>query len=293
MSKEDAACVWKCYTHSPTETWLTITPKSIHSTGLQKAPKICMGCGKQHQKSATYALTHIQKCTGLSNCSYISNETKNKVKLLNVSESETKGKRGIRQYYKECTSSQAQIILKSITKFIVSSGMALNRIEDPNFIDMVRCLNRAFVDGHYLVSANTIANTYIPMLIAEVDAFKKMSKANGGTGAFVKYSQDGATNINGDQVLFKTETVNGATFFCGMESLSGISEDGRYSLLSIVKDLIRGSKEYTETVDMERDFQDMKTIFIDDGGGLKTKQQLANYQLTPSQNLIDAPLGIY
>jgi len=33
MSKEDAACVWKCYTHSPTETWLTITPKSIHFAG--------------------------------------------------------------------------------------------------------------------------------------------------------------------------------------------------------------------------------------------------------------------
>ena len=27
--------------------------------------------------------------------------------------------------------------------------------------------------------------TYIPMLIAEVDAFIKKSKANGGTGAFV------------------------------------------------------------------------------------------------------------
>ena len=60
-----------------------------------------------------------------------------------------------------------------------------------------------------------------------------------------------------DQVLFKTETVNGATYFTGIESLSGSSEDGRYSLLSIVKDLIRGSKEYTETADMERDFEDM------------------------------------
>ena len=64
-----------------------------------------------------------------------------------------------------------------------------------NFIDMVQCLNRSFVDGHYLVTANTIASTYIPMLIEEVDAFIKMSKKNGGTGAFVKYSQDGATNI--------------------------------------------------------------------------------------------------
>ena len=116
MSKEDAACVWKCYTHSPTETWLTTTPKSIHSTGLQKGPKICMGCGCTHTKSATYALRHIQKCKGLSECSYISN----KVSLLMYEQGDTICTTGIKQYYKECTSLQATIIFSYLLEPIIS-----------------------------------------------------------------------------------------------------------------------------------------------------------------------------
>ena len=54
-------------------------------------------------------------------------------------------------------------------------------------------INKAFIDGGFLVGPDAIKEKYIPMLVTEVNEAIELNIKNAGRGAYRKYAQDGST----------------------------------------------------------------------------------------------------
>ncbi len=71
-------------------------------------------------------------------------------------------------------------------KFIVTSGLAIEKIKDNYFIEKcLRSLNRAFIDGGFLVGPDTIKEKYIQFLKSkqpknETNYYKVRRSGKGG-----------------------------------------------------------------------------------------------------------------
>ena len=83
-------------------------------------------------------------------------------------------------------------------KFIVTSGLAIEKIKDNYFIEMLRSLNCAFIDGGFLVGPDTIKEKYIQFLKSKQPKnetnYYKVRRSGKGGGTKDKYFKN--TYIN-------------------------------------------------------------------------------------------------